>query len=48
MIKNNQIHSRSNSSDDRSQLDMFVLGFEYDKTLRQVKHDMKSRISKVI
>jgi hypothetical protein len=26
-----------------SQLEHFVLGFEYDKTLREIKHDVRTR-----
>ncbi|MDK2898943.1 MAG: hypothetical protein PWQ10_130 [Patescibacteria group bacterium] len=28
-----------------SQLERFNLGFEYDKTLKQLKHEVSSRIS---
>ncbi|MEI6237477.1 MAG: hypothetical protein WCP03_02655 [Candidatus Saccharibacteria bacterium] len=38
MVQNNQIQSV-----DKSRLDRLVLSFEYDKTLQQVKRDMRLR-----
>jgi hypothetical protein len=38
MVQNNQIQP-----DNKSRLDKLVLNFEYDKTLQQIKHDMRIR-----
>ncbi len=38
MVQNNQIQP-----DNKSRLDKLVLSFEYDKTLQQIKHDMRIR-----
>lgn len=39
MVKAQQIQTLQSVS----QLERFVLGFEYDKTLREIKHDVRSR-----
>lgn len=39
MAKKHQIQA----TDTASKLERFSLGFEYDKTLREVKHDMHVR-----
>jgi hypothetical protein len=39
MVRKQQVKTK----DMISQLEQFALGFEYDKTLKQVKHDVRIR-----